>query len=359
MSKVFKELYDARIKWYSLGLELEMNHSTLVAIRMKHNNSPDECFSDMLSTWLKSSKPTLTKLVSALKSPTVGFECLANKLCPNHTVSDVQPIQSPQPSTETHSNVFQCPCRRCNLLDYLYKGCPKATSSSYPYLQLDGLTVNDRKNFVQRLSNETSKIVKEFADLRFNTRESLQKRDIPVEDLVCVTFDLQPHISDLDQAKSIVQAFIILRKHMNFFNHEILGHIVEKLGDSDDKENYEQFRSKFKVFCGRRIFEISPSVYSTGQYTKNSKLFVVTNKFIKSLREVKEAHEKVASLLGLNASQVQLERVDEGSVILVFSMPMKLSEDVFPIKQAVHEELMSCGYTLLEPSMSQTEVMCV
>ena len=69
------------MKWYNIGLELEIDPGTLDAIKTDNDNSDDR-FQAMLKTWLKTvqPKPTLAALAEALQSPTVGFGHLAEQV---------------------------------------------------------------------------------------------------------------------------------------------------------------------------------------------------------------------------------------------------------------------------------------
>ena len=131
----------------------------------------------------------------------------------------------------------------------------------------------------------------------------------------------------LQEAKSIDNAFISLREHWSFFDYEILSHIIRHLGNDLDKENLRKYDEKFKLFCERKVTEVSPSIFDhDGQKRKRRKYFVilVTKDVIQNLKDVKAAERKVASLLGLNVSTLRLHRIDIGSIILVFSIPMFL-----------------------------------
>ena len=67
-----------------------MNPHDLDTIRADYRDKPDECFRELLSRWLKNdSKPTWPVLVSALKSPTVGFEMLSEQVKENLSMSTV------------------------------------------------------------------------------------------------------------------------------------------------------------------------------------------------------------------------------------------------------------------------------
>ena len=73
MRDVIKYLWPARFKWRQIGIALEIDTSTLEVIR-DNNRRVDDCFSDVISTWLRNSKhvPCWKVLAEALLSPPVG-----------------------------------------------------------------------------------------------------------------------------------------------------------------------------------------------------------------------------------------------------------------------------------------------
>ena len=81
LRKVYKAAWDARIKWYNVGLELEMDSATLDTIEGEKSHIDDR-FRAMLTTWLRTAKPrpTLTALAEALQSPTVGCGHLTEQI---------------------------------------------------------------------------------------------------------------------------------------------------------------------------------------------------------------------------------------------------------------------------------------
>jgi hypothetical protein len=78
LSKVQRAAWDARTKWYNIGLELEIDPETLDVIE-GNNKDIDKQFRAMLTTWLKmvDPRPTWEALAEALRSPTVGYKHLA------------------------------------------------------------------------------------------------------------------------------------------------------------------------------------------------------------------------------------------------------------------------------------------
>ena len=388
---MYKKLFVARTKWQNIGLELKFNPCDLDAIKINNRENTDECFRELLSTWLKRGdpKPTWASLANALKSQTVGFGYLTEEVQVKHLLGEsttlectdkpqpecsgslqVEWSQSPQPKPKKDKRhnleQFQCPCSKCDLITYLDQGCPKTKTCSYPYLPLNTLSEDDREDLIQKLSDDTANIIQCFADLLSNASESLKKRQVTVEQLIKVALDLGAYKSTrnqipllkedemkLSEATSIDAVFIILRKHMSFFNYEILSHIIRHLGDECDRRNLEEFCSRFKVYCERKVFEAPPSVFHSNEGEKRDrKQFVVvgTQDLFNTLNNVKEAQRKIASLLGLRVSTIQLKQIDCGCVILVFSIPGVLN--VFPLKPATHAELKAYGYTIIVPDTS-------
>ena len=375
------EIFHVRSKWFNLGIELEMSSDDLEAIKVRHNNDPDACLLDLLTTWLKNldPKPTWESLASALKSKAMGYEQLSEEVRQKYLTMCTTPsagatsakttVKSfPQPQlqnkTNSKSEEFECPCGKCDLLSYLDNGCPKTDSYSYPRLSISGLSDRDREDMVQKLSDDTASIIKTFADLLLSTSKSLKSKNISAEELVEVALSLGAYKSlknpvplldeeerELREAKTISRVLVVLRRHMSFFNHEILAHIIEHLGDENDKENFIKFEGQFKVYCQRKVFEVPPAVLDPhGTERTNCKSFVVVGNddLFETLQDVKKAQMKIASLLDLRVSAVQLKRIDIGSVILVFSIPVSLS-GIFPLDPVTHEMLKSHGYSLFVP----------
>ena len=78
---VYKAAWDARTKWYKIGLELDVDSDTLDSIEMEKSHIDDR-FISMLKTWLRTARPrpTLAALAEALRSPTVGYGHLAEQI---------------------------------------------------------------------------------------------------------------------------------------------------------------------------------------------------------------------------------------------------------------------------------------
>ena len=80
-------IWDARPKWFNLGLKLRVSQATLTMIKQNHPDG-DDCFREMLSEWLKSVEPSWEELLAALKKPSVGCTQLAKKIAREFDISD-------------------------------------------------------------------------------------------------------------------------------------------------------------------------------------------------------------------------------------------------------------------------------
>ena len=78
LRKVLRATWEGRTKWNYIGLELDIDQETLDTIK-GNNDNIDDRFRAMLTTWLKmvNPRPTWEALAEALRSPTVGYEHLA------------------------------------------------------------------------------------------------------------------------------------------------------------------------------------------------------------------------------------------------------------------------------------------
>ena len=82
---LMEELYDIRVKWYDIGLQLRMSVGTLDAIKEQYDDF-SHCLRETLKMWLKTcpSPPTWKNIVNALRSSPVDEVRLATDLEQKH-----------------------------------------------------------------------------------------------------------------------------------------------------------------------------------------------------------------------------------------------------------------------------------
>jgi hypothetical protein len=78
---IYSNIWEARNKWFNIGLSLNLEVSDLEEIRHIYRDKMDDCFLGMLKNWLRTSpRPTQSNLITALRERTVGFSQLAEEL---------------------------------------------------------------------------------------------------------------------------------------------------------------------------------------------------------------------------------------------------------------------------------------
>ena len=82
LGDVLEAAWEARAKWYNIGLKLGISAGTLDSIGKANNQNPDDCLTAMIKDWLRTGrpKPSWAAVANALKSPMVGHAQLAEKL---------------------------------------------------------------------------------------------------------------------------------------------------------------------------------------------------------------------------------------------------------------------------------------
>ena len=82
LNTVRSAVWDARAKYYFIGLELGLNPSDLDTIRRRYQGDPDDSLPAVLQIFLTRAHPppTWIDLARALESPGVGYGALAEKI---------------------------------------------------------------------------------------------------------------------------------------------------------------------------------------------------------------------------------------------------------------------------------------
>ena len=83
LDAVIEAIWEARKKWFYIGLNLGIKKEKLEDIK-RENQDVDDRFTEMVLTWLSNDKDTYTctwaTLATVLRSPSVRFGQLADKL---------------------------------------------------------------------------------------------------------------------------------------------------------------------------------------------------------------------------------------------------------------------------------------
>ena len=89
LGEVVRLLWSARLNWHNLGLELGIHETELQVIKANNPNDVEACFREMLSYWLKMTKPapSYQALVEACSRPFVKCHELASEIAKKHDIT--------------------------------------------------------------------------------------------------------------------------------------------------------------------------------------------------------------------------------------------------------------------------------
>ena len=203
-----------------------------------------------------------------------------------------------------------------------------------------------------------------FANVSNRTCDSLVHQGVTVEKLVRVAVNSDPSLRDkLKESKSIDRVFTDLAHEMSFFNHGVLAHIIKELGDEYDKKRLIGYSEEFGEFCKRKMFEVEPGYCTCGHNlfkVKGRKLFAIMlpedEKIIRILGDAVNIKETLADVLCVPPATLHLHRIDRGSVILVFSVPDFIAQELFPLPKEKLALLRIKGMILFVPQNSKFEL---
>jgi hypothetical protein len=223
LRSVKNRIWEARSKWKDIGIELKLEITDLDAI---NGSDTGACFKEMLSIWLKQTKPrpTWSRMIKALKSRSVGFQQLAERIEMNS-------------GTKKRDKSLQLPL--------------KGTDEENP----------DGPEFEGRLRAQTREIIVEFNILKqklFDTLETDYSGSVPK----LAEYLEEYRAENLTSFTSFNDVKEFIKKQSSFYDYEIMKYIICVAGTEGDKQRLQQYEKHFEVYAHAkgRVYEIqSPS----------------------------------------------------------------------------------------------------
>ena len=171
LPKVINELYEARHKWFDIGLQLQLDHSELKSIEDKYRSDPGDCFRQMLIAWKTSSSQahkTWSTLANILRQPAIRYEELATKVEEKYCQPQRAIIgeKRPQATTEPEEAINgkqQCLeesniCRLENLLQEKEQYISQQELEHQKKLKWFEMLIKDKDALIQDLQEENEKL---------------------------------------------------------------------------------------------------------------------------------------------------------------------------------------------------------
>ena len=268
-----------------------------------------------------------------------------------------------QPESTHRQPGFVCLCGECSS-EHLFseKGCPKAEQkTSFPFLDVSNLGEADKIDLEHRLLSDTNKMGTKFASFTLFLEKSLEDQEVPLQKVASCVLSLPAYTEDIgkkllakkdkeaiQQAESVSKIFMVLQSHTSFFNYEIMEHLVRHHGSPDDHKRLVEYLTAFNTFCQRSVFEVPPNVYSSKSRT-DCKVFAVkcTERVATTLEGVRGVRGKIADVLGLTPSSLQLCSVVKGCMELRFLISTAVADRILPVPPAKQRALNEIGVRVL------------
>ena len=257
---------------------------------------------------------------------------------------------------------FGCGCGSCTFHSYIENGCPHPIpkTSSFPCVNVSGLTPEQKQELRSRLRVESQDIMFKFQQLLSTVYESLCERKIPVNKLITHllslgAFDpvskdsqkplLKTFFQELQNADSIEDVLWVIRDYFSFFNYRVIEHIVNGLGTDQDRVELQNYKKHFHQYSKRRIYECPP-VYEpmsdAGHALLDIKVDSAYEQF--TVEELENFQYRLSKLFGVSPQSVlRLCRVEEGCLQLIFQVPSFVQKEIFPLSSEQESALAAEG----------------
>ena len=380
-------------------------------------SDPSDLMREMLKHWLQTAinpRPTWRAVVTALRSRSVDEQSVAEQLESKYCTS-AQPVvhesnspikeeksegveahdqitdkigqslpdsESPTASAARHNSStnppssegsqktpFGCGCGKCTFFSFIEGGCPTPlpSASSFPYLDLSGLTHEQQQDLRGRLRFESEKIMLRFQELVSATIKSFKRRCVPPDELVSHVMALGAFdpvfkesqepvfrlcFKELKAADTIPRVFVILYDYFSFFNYHIIEHIIKTLGTKKDKARLRRYQEDFNQYAKRRIFECLPE-FGLVSDTDHADIFVKLDSQYDNytVAQIEGFRHKLSEILRVSFQGVlRLCRVDKGCFQLMFQVPSFVQQEIFPLSKeqeralsGLHVIRLTCG----------------
>ena len=269
---------------------------------------------------------------------------------------------TPSSSEESQNPPFGCGCGKCTFFSFIERGCPTPipSESSFPYLDLSGLTHEQQQELRGRFQFESKEIMMRFQKLVSSTIKSFKRRNVPLDELVSHVMTLgafdpvfkEPQVplfqycfQRLEAADTIPKVFLALKDYLSFFNYHILEHIIEELGTEEDKAELLRYKEDFNQYAKRRVFECPPKLGPVSDADIADIFVKVDSQYDNyTVKQIEEFRQKLSKILHLSSQGIlRLCRVDKGCFQLMFQVPTFVQQEIFPLSRQQEMALATVG----------------
>ena len=224
---------------------------------------------------------------------------------------------------------------------------PVKSKFTFPYLRFQHLSEAAEQRLRQKLYAESEDMMYKFQNLFTSTKKSFCARQVAIKDLaqhlkglgqLKPTFKdtgelpLRHRLVELEKKESVDDAMSIVFDYCSFFNYRMLEHIINELGDEEDKANLARYKEDFARYGKRHIFEC-PAVVGEMSEEGQANMFVTLDDSFDNCN-VNHLYAFVSNLekvLRMDNVSLRLCRIAPGSLKLIFQLPLSVQREIFPL----------------------------
>ena len=347
-------LWDARDKWYNIGIQLDMAVVDLEVIRRDQNATTDECMTEMLIKWLRNAcnPPTWNCIVNALRSPTVNLMHMAETIEHNHLSSDSKDSEI---SNKTHQTADVS--KEIKQTSGEASACTQSDTTFQHIREFHILTDKQKEQFEAKLEMDSENIQFRYYTLCNKFFESLEAQRLPLKKLIHqlkglkalkrlrsprAAIAVKSYEAVLESIQDIERVKKVIEENSSFFDFRSLEYMIENVGLDSDKKRLEKYKEEFDRYVKRRIFECPPE--GRPAMSPNSiELFVKLESDFETLVELKQFQCQLSFVLEVSVHVLRLSSVKDGCVEMIFFIPTFVRETTFPLLVEQEDMLIELG----------------
>ena len=266
------------------------------------------------------------------------------------------------PSEGSQMPPFGCGCGKCTFFSFIERGCPTpiVSASSFPYLDLSGLTHEQQQELRGRLKFESWQMMIRFQELVSATIKSFKRQCVPLDELVSHVMTLgafdpvfkEPQVplfrfcfQELKAADTIPKVFMILNDYFSFYNYHVIEHIIKELGTEKDIAGLQSYKEEFNQYAKRRIFECLPE-FGPVSDADHADVFVKVDLQYENytVAEIEIFRHKLSEILRVSSQGIlRLCRVEKGCFQFTFQVPSFVQREIFPLSREQERTLKAKG----------------
>ena len=219
---------------------------------------------------------------------------------------------------------------------------------TYPGLQLkDNFSKGQSEKYEVKLEQHSQEMIN---DLMYDFYECMISKNVPVSKLKIFLRGLgrrstifkdetdQPTISkDLMKAQNIDDMMLIIQRYCSFFNFSLIETMVDKFEQLYVfKLRLEEYKEAFAKYAEHKLVFGCPSgIGLNTEVAEAAEIFVKLDEAYKDCRltHLETLHKDLCQIFRIPIEIFPLDRVQPGSVCVVFQAPEFMKKEIFPLSE--------------------------